>query len=50
MTEVEQDNAQIQSCEEIETCMNLKTGCVVDFKSMSETLFTWSKKWIAERS
>ena len=27
--------------------LNLKTGGVVDFKLMSETLFTWSKKWIA---
>ena len=30
--------------------LNLKTGGVVDFKLMSETLFTWSKKWIAESS
>ena len=30
--------------------LNLKTGGVVDFKLMSENLFTWSKKWIAESS
>ena len=34
----------------VEIFMNLKTGGVVDFKLMSETLFTWSKKWIAESS
>ncbi len=32
-----------------ETFMNLKNGGTVEFDSMSETLFTWSKKWIAEK-
>ncbi|MBR5318352.1 MAG: nucleotidyltransferase domain-containing protein [Peptococcaceae bacterium] len=34
----------------IETFLNLKKGSVVDFNLMSETLFAWSKKWIAENS
>ncbi len=34
----------------IETFMNLKNGGTVDFNLMSETLFAWSKKWIAENS
>ena len=34
----------------IETFMNLKNGGTVDFDLMSETLFAWSKKWIAEIS
>ena len=34
----------------IETFLNLKTGGAVDFKLMSESLFAWSKKWIAENS
>ena len=34
----------------VETFMNLKNGGMVDFNSMSETLFTWSKKWISENS
>ena len=44
---------QVVSCDEriiLETCMNLKQGKAVDFNLMSETLFTWSKKWIAENS
>jgi len=28
----------------------LKNGGTVDFNLMSETLFAWSKKWIAENS
>ena len=32
----------------IETFLNLKKGKAVEFDLMSETLFTWSKKWIAE--
>ena len=32
----------------LETFMNLKNGGTVEFDLMSETLFTWSKKWIAE--
>ena len=31
----------------IETFMTLKNGGMVDFNLMSETLFAWSKKWIA---
>ena len=31
----------------VETFMNLKNGGTVDFNLMSETLFVWSKKWIA---
>ena len=30
----------------INTFLNLKNGGAVDFQEMSETLFTWSKKWI----
>ena len=31
----------------VTTFLKLKTGGAVDFKLMSETLFVWSKKWIA---
>ena len=44
---------QVVSFEErviVETFLNLKKGSVVDFNLMSETLFAWSKKWIAENS
>ncbi|MBE6751295.1 MAG: nucleotidyltransferase domain-containing protein [Ruminococcaceae bacterium] len=34
----------------VETFLNLKNGGTVDFDLMSETLFTWSKKWISENS
>ena len=34
----------------IETFLHLKNGGTVDFNLMSETLFTWSKKWISENS
>ena len=34
----------------INTFLNLKKGGTVDFISMSETLFAWSKKWISENS
>ena len=34
----------------VETFLNLKNGGTIDFNLMSETLFTWSKKWIAENS
>ena len=34
----------------IETFLNLKNGGTVDFNSMAETLFDWSKKWISENS
>ena len=42
---------QVVSCDEqkiIETFMTLKNGGMVDFNLMSETLFAWSKKWIAK--
>ena len=32
----------------IETFLSLKSGGKVDFNLMSEALFAWSKKWIAE--
>ena len=32
----------------VETFMNLKNGAKVDFNAMSNTLFAWAKKWIAE--
>mgnify|MGYP006050110505 CR=1 FL=1 len=34
----------------VETFMNLKNGGTVDFNLMSERLFTWSKKWIADNN
>ena len=34
----------------VETFLHLKNGGTVDFNLMSETLFTWSKKRIAENS
>ena len=34
----------------VEAFMNLKNGGTVDFNLMSETLFTWSKKWISDNS
>ena len=34
----------------VETFLNLKSGGTADFDSMSENLFAWSKKWIAENS
>lgn len=40
---VASDEAEI-----VETFMNLKNGKAVDFDSMSETLFAWSKKWISQ--
>ncbi len=34
----------------IEIFLKLKNGGAVDFNLMSETLFAWSKKWIAENN
>ncbi len=34
----------------VDTFLNLKNGGTVYFKSMSEALFAWSKKWISENS
>jgi len=32
----------------VKTFLRLKNGGTADFKSTSQTLFTWSKKWISE--
>ena len=32
----------------VDIFLNLKNGGEIDFNLMSETLFTWSKKWISE--
>ena len=34
----------------VETFLHLKNGGAVDFGSMSEALFAWAKKWIAENN
>ena len=34
----------------VETFLNLKNDGTVEFNLMSETLFAWAKKWIAEKS
>ena len=34
----------------VETFLSLKNGGTIDFSSMSNTLFAWSKKWITENS
>ena len=34
----------------VDTFLNLKNGGTVDFNLMSETLFDWSKKWIADNN
>ncbi len=34
----------------VDTFLNLKNGGAVEFNSMSESLFAWSKKWISENS
>ncbi len=49
----QKDLLQVVSSNEraiMETFINLKNGGMVDFDLMSETLFIWSKKWIAENS
>ena len=49
----QKDLLQVVSSDErsiVETFLNLKIGGTVDFNSMSETLFAWAKKWIAENS
>ena len=49
----QKDLLQVVSSDErviVETFLNLKNGGTVDFTLMSETLFAWSKKWIAENS
>ena len=50
---LQKDLLQVVSSNEqviVETFMNLKNGGTVDFNLISETLFAWSKKWIAESS
>ena len=37
-------------CAIVKTFLHLKRGGAADFSAMSETLFTWSQKWIAENS
>ena len=47
----QKDLLQVVSSDEravVETFLNLKNGGTADFDLMSETLFAWSKKWIAE--
>jgi len=49
----QKDLLQVVSSDErviVETFLNLKDGGTVDFNLMSETLFTWSKKWISKNS
>ena len=49
----QKDLLQVVSSDEraiLETFLDLKNGGAVDFDLMSETLFAWSKKWIAENS
>ena len=47
------DLLQVVSFDEqviVETFLNLKKGGTVEFNLMSETLFAWSKKLIAEKN
>ena len=49
----QKDLLQVVSFDErviVETFLNLKNGGAVEFNLMSETLFAWSKKWIAEKN
>ena len=49
----QKDLLQVVSSDErtiVETFMSLKNGGAVEFNLMSETLFAWSKKWIAEKN
>ena len=49
----QKDLLQVVSSDErviVEIFLNLKNGGMVDFSLMSETLFTWAKKWIVEIS
>ena len=49
----QKDLLQVVSSDEraiLETFLDLKNGGAVDFDLISETLFAWSKKWIAENS
>ena len=49
----QKDLLQVVSFDErviVETFLNLKNGGTVEFNLMSEALFAWSKKWIAEKN
>ena len=49
----QKDLLQVVSFDErviVETFLNLKNGGTVEFNLMSETLFAWAKKWIAEKN
>ena len=49
----QKDLLQVVSYDErviVEIFLSLKNGGMVDFTLMSETLFTWAKKWIVEIS
>ena len=49
----QKDLLQVVSFDErviVETFLNLKNGGTAEFNLMSETLFAWSKKWIAEKN
>ena len=49
----QKDLLQVVSFDErviVETFLNLKNGGTVEFHLMSEALFAWSKKWIAEKN
>ena len=49
----QKDLLQVVSSDErviVEIFLSLKNGGTVDFTLMSETLFTWAKKWIVEIS
>ena len=49
----QKDLLQVVSFDErviVETFLNLKNGGTVELNLMSETLFAWSKKWIAEKN
>ncbi|MBO5968425.1 MAG: nucleotidyltransferase domain-containing protein [Clostridia bacterium] len=42
------DVVSIDERDIVDTFLSLKNGGAVDFNSMSEALFDWSKKWISE--
>ncbi len=49
----QKDLLQVVSSDEraiVETFLRLKNGETVEFNLMSETLFNWSKNWIAEKN
>ena len=49
----QKDLLQVVSSDErviVEIFLSLKNAGTVDFTLMSETLFTWAKKWIVEKN